>query len=251
MTRPPVSGSMAGHCRNEIWLAANGHSKAIPDIDTQITFDMGHLMEQATFGGFPNMPPWWDRLEKLVDPISGFELDPSDYFVSHRQLEVEFEGFSGHIDVLLTHRQTGELILPDMKTAGRYSFEKNMRENLTENVFTREYVCQLHDYLCGVRLLMDKNAKMVLLFFNKDAKRGEPRFGIRLVEYSPAIVSEIKERLAWARSHAMPEPEYVWTPDKPLPLRCQYCDLVTACAESRGAKLYDGKKGLEAAFVSN
>lgn len=235
--RPPVSLSMALKCRAHIWLAAHGHEQEPVTPTSQRVFDMGHLIEAAMFDGITlgedKIGPWFYTLGEIRDPIRGVSLNPEEWEITDRQTEVEYAGFKGHVDGLLRHKQDKTVILPDVKSASGFSFDRALKEDLTENPFSRYYVGQLHAYRRG---LIDKGIEvtaMILLYLNKE--QGKVMF--RHVDHQPEIDQEIAERLAWAKSTAEPTPDYEWKSGAKLPLACSYCSFKTSCATLRGMTL--------------
>lgn len=239
--RDPVSGSMAGHCRTEIWCAAYGLKKEEPLPNVQRTFNLGHIIEQVMFGGLAEntmdghlepMPAWWPTIGEITDHSTGEVINTSEWEVRDRQAEVECEGFKGHIDGVAGHE--GRLVLVDVKTMPSFTWDRNLKDDLMGNPFSREYVFQLHFYMEGWNSSHPSPIKEGwLVNFNKE----NSKVAFRAVGYDPAIVAEMKERLSWARSPVAPVPEWTWERGKPIPLRCGYCGFREACANIRGTKL--------------
>jgi hypothetical protein len=237
--RPPVSGSQAGHCRAEIWLAAHGAAQEPVLPHVQRTFDLGHIVEQTMFGGIAEkaldghlepMPAWWPEIGEIMDYSTGEIIKTSEWEVRDRQDEVEVDGFLGHMDGVLGRE--GRFIIPDIKTMPSLTWDRNLKGDLMENCFSREYVMQLHFYMEGKRKKSPQLdiKEAVLINFNKENSKVAARF----VGYDPGLVAEMKERLSWARKEKAPEPDWAWERGKPIPLRCGYCGFRNACATQRG-----------------
>lgn len=240
--RPPVSGSMALHCRREIYLAAHG---AVPEPtlpSAARTFDLGHIVEAAMLRGVEahdgqktaKLGPWWPNLGEVKDYASGRSFIASSLSQLRQfQREVSFAGFKGHIDCLVDLPE-GVFVL-DVKTTQGFGYDRHKTSVLLEDPFAREYVGQLHFYMAGLKAEGVKIAGGILLFYNKEQSNVMCRF----VDYDPAIVAECEERLSWAdlKQTMHPKADWDWYIDEKLPLRCSYCNLREACAKSRGVSL--------------
>lgn len=246
-TRPPVSLSMSLHCRAKLWLAGHGYAGEKPTSQAQRTFDVGHMAERAMFDGYPAgyvcdeaVGPWWFAESQIRDNSSGVVLTPSEWEVTDRQREVELAGYKGHIDALLRHKTDGTVLLPDMKTASSFGYDKSLTGDMLENPFSRQYVGQLHAYRLGLLAQGQKVDGMLLLYYSKE----NSRLSFRYLPHMPEIDEEIHERLSWARAEAEPTPDYEWSEGRELPLVCSYCDHKTNCAALRGLGIQMGfKKG--------
>lgn len=243
--RPAISGSMAGHCRMEIWLLGHGRQREEVHAGAQRTFDLGFIIEAAMLrgvevdAGLPEpitVGPWFPNVGTVRDLVTGQSFESSEAVVTDFQREVQFAGYGGHIDGIL-HLPTGAYVL-DVKTTQGFGYDRYKTSNLALDPFAKEYVAQLHFYMQG---LIDAGEPIVgglLLFFNKEQSQVMARF----VEYDPAIVENIRERLSWATRDAEPEPDWVWTKGLELPLRCGYCMVREACSEIRGLRLEQSYK---------
>lgn len=240
--RPPVSLSMAGHCRMEIWLAAHGYPKEAALPGTQRTFDKGHVDEILMFDGiYCHDPesgttdmrgPWWKTLGVIVDYSTGEQLNTEILSVQNRQDEVELFGLKGHIDGIIGPEP---MLVVDCKSMPGLTFKKNLSGNLMENPFSRENVFQVRMYVEAVGLKYPgiKVDGGILLLYNRE----NSRVAFRRIPNDPAILEEGKERLAWADSPAEPVPDWEWVTGMPIPLRCSYCAFRAPCAETRGKLL--------------
>lgn len=247
LERPTVSGSMAGHCRMAIWLAAQGREMEVPPENAQRTFDLGHGIEEDMFDGrivihngqLYRRKPWWPhRIKEIVDYTTGETIITANVDIQNRQDEVEVDGFVGHVDAIAGPKEgQGEFFIPDCKTSPGRSWEKNIKSDLMENPFSRENVMQMQFYLEGMRLkrpaLFDKSSRAPLIYYNKENSRVMARW----VKYDEQLVKEVKERLSWARSGSEPMPDWAWQKGEPIPLRCGYCGMRDHCAEMRGTSL--------------
>ncbi len=238
--RPPVSLSMAGHCRMALYLDSHGYQKEEPTPQAYRTFGFGHLAEKAMFDGFPAgsvteeaIGPWFFQEAQLRDNASGITMNPSEWTVTDRQREVELHGYKGHIDALLRHKGDGVVLLPDMKTASSFGYDKSLTSDLLDNPFSRQYVFQLHAYRAGLLAQGETIHGMILLYLNKE----QSRLSFRNITHQPWIDEEIAERLSWAKANAEPTPDWPWTPREALPLLCSYCNQRTNCAAIRGMSL--------------
>ena len=233
--RDPVTLSQALHCRAEIWLNAHGYEKEPVQPGAQRTFDVGTTVEALMFEGVnaSGIPvgPWWPTLPVLQDPINGFTVDPAEYEAEHRQKEIEWLGFKGHIDALLVKK--GNSVLVDMKTASGFSYDRAMKGDLLDSPFKREYVGQLHAYAVGLVSAGLTVHNMALIYFNKE----QSQVGIRHVPFSQAILDEAEQKLLGSRADAPPTPDWAWEKGKAIPLRCGYCAQKVNCANMRGAEL--------------
>ena len=263
--RPPVSGSMAGHCRLEIWLAAHGYEKEPVQPGAQRTFDLGHIIEAAMFRGVDvptgnikpvldgvdgtetgwnteetqRVGPWWPNLGEVKDHATGQSFDAADATVTGYQREVAFAGYAGHIDGILAI-PSGRYVL-DCKSTQGFGYDRNLASSLLQDPFASEYVKQLHFYIQGLKDEGEAIEGGVLVYFNKENSQVCARF----VPYDPAIVEEIRERLSWAKNEAEPEPDWKWEKGSEVPLRCRYCSLKQSCSGVRGIPIELGftKKG--------
>lgn len=239
MTRPPVSLSMALGCRMRLWLSGHGYENEPVTPTAQRTFDIGHLAEAAMFDGITvgteTHGPWWPSLGEIRDNDRGVTLNPLEWDVIDRQREVSLGGYNGHIDGLLKHKTDGTIILPDMKTASSFGYEKSLKGDLSDpsSPFSRGYVGQLHAYRLGLIADGVDVSAMILLYFSKE----QSKVSFRHIDHNPEIDAEILERLSWAKSPMEPTPDYEWKAREPVPLACGYCSQRTNCASIRGFSL--------------
>jgi hypothetical protein len=233
--RPPVSLSQSLHCRMELWLNANGYIPEIHTAKTERTFLRGHLFEKALFDGFDDHPPVWPTLGTIRDYATGTSLETSEWIISDRQTEVELHGFKGHCDALLTHKDE-RVLLPDCKAVGCLSYKRSLTNDLTADVFAREYVGQLHGYRRGFLEAKRRIDGMILVYYN--VCTSEVMF--RTIKHDEAIDEEIRERLAVARQPSEPTPDHEWFSGAEIPLRCSYCSQKWNCATVRGMSLEAG-----------
>jgi len=235
--RPPVSLSQALHCRMEIWLNAHGFKPESVQPGTQRTFDVGNMVEAAFFDGdmTEDGRPWFYGQPEILDPVGGWKLVTSEFKLEghHRQREVSLWGLKGHLDNLLVRKKDGFTILPDMKTASGFSYDRAAKGDLSENVFSREYLGQLHVYRRALEEEGQRVDLMCLIYFNKE----QSQLMVRFVKYEDAIVKEAEERLAWRLSEAAPPPDWEWKAGDLLPLRCGYCSQKANCALQRAMSL--------------
>lgn len=254
--RPPVSLSMAGHCRMELWLAGHEREPEPVDVRTQRIFDVGHLTESAVFDtvriwdpetqSAHEIGPWWPTLGELYDPSSGEMIDLTKTEANDRQREVEVAGLKGHIDAIT--RVGGEFFVVDTKTMGSMSWKYSQKKDYATDVFGKEYLSQQVMYMEGLRLgggVAPKRA--FLLCYNRDTLE----FYVRFLDYDQAVVADGVERLSWAKSEQAPEPDHQWSRGQQIPLRCGYCNFKVSCADYRGEKLsLSTGKGAQKWFVS-
>lgn len=248
-TRPAVSGSMALHCRQEIWLSAHGYAKEDAQPGANRTFDLGHMVEAAMFqsakfisvdddGNLEEriIGPWWDKnnpgyVGEIRDNKTGKTIQADMSQLSGFQRVVSFMGYKGHIDCLLK-LDTGTYVA-DCKTTQGFGYDRALTNDLLTDVFAREYVGQLHFYMAGLRAEGEDITGAVLIYFNKEQSKVMARF----VDYDESIVTELKERLSWAKNEAEPVPDWEWIKGTAIPLRCGYCSFRQSCAQVRGLNL--------------
>lgn len=236
--RRPISISSAGHCRLEIWLSAHGFPEEEVTPTVRRKFEMGHLIEAAVFdsvtipGGSADdgkIGPWWTSLGTVTDHQTGKTYDTTKVEIADRQDEVEVDGFLGHVDAI---GGPEPFRVMDSKSMPTYSFQRNIKDNLQSNPFTREQVVQQQMYLYGEQQkrpsLNPQEAMLVMV------NRDDLAMAVRVIEYDPKLVEEGRERLSWARSEAEPKPDYAWIPGMDIPVRCSYCSFRDACSEVRG-----------------
>jgi hypothetical protein len=237
---------MALHCRAELWLAGHGLEGEQPTKSAQRTFDTGHFGEAALFDppfklpGGQEVGGWWLKAEEIIDPVTNRKIITADWEISHRQHEVEFAGYKGHIDALLAHRHERTWILPDAKSSSSLGFDKASFGSLSASEFSREYLGQLHAYRAGLVSQGFEIATMLLLYWNKE----QSKLVFREVEFSQAIEDEALERLSYAKSDIFPQPDYAWKEKEDIPLRCGYCPQKFNCATKRNQpiEMYFDKK---------
>jgi hypothetical protein len=245
--RPPVSLSMSGHCRMELWLAGHGREPEKVDVKTQRIFDVGHLTESAVFDTVKiwdpetqaahDIGPWWPTLGELYDPTTGEMIDLSRAEANDRQREVEVAGYKGHIDAVT---KVGEFFVVDTKTMSSISWRYSQKKNYSTDVFGKEYLAQQTMYMEGLRLQGGiAPERAFLLCYNRDSLE----FYVRFLDYYKSVVDDSLERLSWASSEKPPEPDHEWQKGHEVPLRCAYCNFKASCAEQRGEGLYRTGKG--------
>jgi len=267
-----LSGSHSGHCRMEIWLAANGWPREDREGASMRTMNLGTLAELAMFdkvivfdpvaNAADSIGPWWPEMGVLKDPVSGESIDCQKSEIVLRQAEVDIDGVMGHLDgvALVPHLKFKtnlpeleaevkiEPVVLDAKTMPGLTWKRNYDGDLLENPFSREYVFQLQFYLEGLRrkggvVVQGKNygvpKRAALVCFNKE----NSKVILRFVHYDESLVAEMHERLSWGRSESEPKPDWPWQKGKPVPLRCQYCDYRQSCAGVRGATVVEAEKG--------
>jgi hypothetical protein len=239
--RPAVSLSMAGHCRAEIWLAAHGYGREEPQPKVQRKFDLGHLIEMAVFdvtqtpnGSQAQLLPWWPhRIDEVTDYSTGITYNPKEILVDNRQMEVDVDGFKGHLDGV---GGPDPYRVMDSKSMPAYSFARNIKDDLLSNVFSREMVIQQNLYIHGLNqsgALSVPVTDWMLVMVNRD----DLSVAVRAGKLDMALVKEGRERLSWARSTSEPVPDWEWRKGEDIPLRCAYCDRRGPCAEIRGQGL--------------
>jgi hypothetical protein len=248
--RPPISGSMALHCRAELFLNAHGY-KGEPILPgTQRTFDVGTIIEAVMLRGVllgdledENgivIVPWWKNLGEVKDAASGRSFTAADCKLSDFQREVTFAGVKGHLDALVDI--DGLTYVLDVKTTQNFGYKRHLTGDLLEDPFAREYVGQLHFYMAGLIAEGVPIAGGVLLFFNKEQSHVMCRF----VDYDQSVVDEIEQRLKAANGKQFPTPDWVWREGEEIPLRSRYCSQKHNCAKMRGFVLelsVGGKNG--------
>jgi hypothetical protein len=225
----------------ELWLKGHGYPEEAPLPTVQRKFDLGHLIEAAVFnarvieetsaenGGVGR---WWASAEPLTDYSTGEVYEPKGIEIQNRQEEVEDEGVLGHLDGI---GGPDPFRVMDSKSMVSFSFKKNLRDDLMENVFSREMVMQQQAYIAGARKKFPALGieEWMLVMVNRD----DLKMAVRVGQYDPALVDEGRERRSWAKSKQEPVPDYEWTKGEDIPTRCRYCSLKYSCAEVRGTPI--------------
>jgi CRISPR/Cas system-associated exonuclease Cas4 (RecB family) len=236
--RRPIGLSSSGHCRMELWLSAHDFPDEEVTPSVKRKFEMGHLIEAAVFdsvtipGGSADdgkIGPWYRSIGMVQDYQTGKSYDTTKIEIADRQDEVEIDGFLGHVDGI---GGPDDFYVEDSKSMPSYSFQRNIKDNLQSNPFTREQVVQQQMYIHGERIKRPSlNIEKARLWM---VNRDDLAMAVRVIGYDPALVEEGRERLTWARSKSEPKPDYAWTPGLDIPTRCGYCSFREACSEVRG-----------------
>ena len=261
--------SKGGHCRLRSWLEFHDYPPEPSSSQQLRVFEYGDALELLLFdslqiasshdeGGLKTIGGWWHSTAELKDPKSGLYFNPSATPFRDRQRHVEWAGHVGHIDalaepVLFTttesalqgslglpiESKTRKLVVVDAKSANRYSYERACFANLEagleskDAVFLREYAIQQNMLVYALKMAGEPVDGYMLVFINKE--HGPMMF--RYYDFNMALAGEGFERLGSAEKDGEPEPDWAWTKNDAIPLRCSYCEMKVSCAKVRGFNL--------------
>jgi hypothetical protein len=243
----PLSLSMSGHCRMELWLT---HKKRVPEPiewGGQRTMELGSVIEALLFDDFEiptaygteTIGSWLSEVDEVSDPVSGFKFSPKNTKFIHRQMEVDLlidgETVTGHIDALgqdVAVNAPGWTLF-DAKSANGLSFRRALTEKLEEGIFARELYAQMQAYMRALQLRGIDARRAVLIYFNKE----QSKLMCRLVPFDAERAEDGVLRLRSAMAQAEPEPDWPMAPGQDIELRCGYCSMKQHCARQRGFAL--------------
>jgi hypothetical protein len=229
-----------------LWFIAQEREPEPVSAKSQRTFEIGNVTEELllekikvhTSEGEEEIGGWlWTLDEPLTEPVTGEKWKPGAMFDRQREVSIVLPNgrtVVGHLDAL-TILPDGEKVLFDAKSTQGFTMRRLSQpdSDLNEEVFARELVIQVQMYMKALRVQGDRVDRAFLGYFSKE----NSSLMFREVRYDPDLVAEGIDRLTAGLGDDPPEPDWAWTHDEQIPLRCEYCLMKFQCANERGFTL--------------